>query len=246
MDYYRHKHGPFSDCVSHEYLMRILAIGEPRVVKHPLRIKDILDRQDSVFFPKDEVRKVLGSKKVLESILRCRCNQCGEYLKMTLSESKEIALSILSQDRPKVVLLAILVYLGRTFLIRYLAQQDSIHDDALAIDREMLSADDFPDLTGLGDQARPSPSQLSEQQDWFLDNYHLARMLFDPPAFRTRDKWTFNYPKDCRFPFLDDQKHGAGSFGEVYKFNIHQDYLHVDPECAKKDWYRSKREVADL
>ena len=223
--------------------MRILAVGEPRMRPH-VRIKDIIDRQESTFFPKNEVRKVLENGEVLEDILRCRCDQCRRYLIMSASDSKEIAHSILSSDRPKVVLLAILLYLGRSFLIRYFAQQDSVHDAALVIDPKILSAKDFPDLLALGSQSNQASSQSSEQQEWFLENYHLARMLFDPPAFRTKDKWTFNYPEDCRFPFLDDQKHGEGSFGEVFKFNIHRDYLSVDPECAKKDWYSKGREVA--
>ena len=246
MDYYRHVHGPSPGCRSHEYLIRILAVGEPRVVRAPLRIKDTLDRQDSLFFPKEEVRKVLESEEVLEWILRCRCPQCEKYLKMSSGESKEIARSILSPDHPKVVLLAILIYLGRVYIIRYLAQRDSVHDAALAIEHDMLSADGFPDLSGSGKQSQEAWSQSKEDKDWFLDDYHLARTLFDPPAFRTKDKWTFNYPPDCRFPFLDDQKHGEGSFGEVYKFNIHRDYLDVDPECAKKDWYRNNREVRYL
>ena len=243
MDYYRHIHGPFPDCVSHNYLMQILAIGEPPVARSPLRIKDILHRQESLFFPKAEVWRVLENKEVLEQILRCRCEQCEKYLVMSKTESKEIAQSILSQDHPKVVLLAILIYLGRVFLIRYLAQGDSVHDAALTIDREILCADDFPDLSGKGKQANRAASRSSEDQEWFLEDYHLARMLFDPPAFRTKDKWTLSYPKDCRFPFVDDQKHGEGSFGEVYKFNIHPNYLDIDPECAKRDWYQNQTGV---
>ena len=221
--------------------MQLLALGEPHEVGSTLRIKDILHRQDLVFYPKNEVRKVLGNEMSVGTILLCRCDQCRKYFRMDPGQRKEIMHSILSRDSPKVILLAILLYLGRGHLIRSLATRDSLHDAALAaIDREMVSAEDFLEFFGTEGEMN---GVSQKEQDLFIDNYHTVRMLFDPPVFRTKADWTTFHPWDCHFPFLDDEKHGEGSFGEVYKFNIHESCLDIDLETTKKDWYRNRKKV---
>ena len=242
MEYYRHLHGPFPTCKSHESLVQLLAVGEPRPNGSNLRINEILHRQQYVFYPKDEVRRVLGEEEVVKKIVGCRCDTCKNYLRMTGGEFKEVTNAILSQERPKIILLAILIYIGRSYLIRFFAMKNSVHDSALALEKQLLSTEGCPPLLKAGIEKSPNPTdQAGDEQEWFLNNYYMAKNLFDPPVFSTSDDWTLSYHDDCRFPFLDDKKHGEGSFGKVYKFNIHPNYLHVDPESKKKDWYRRRK-----
>ena len=242
MEYYRHLHGPSPNCISYEYLVQLLAIGEPRPNGSDLLINEILHRQEDVFYPKDEVRRVLGEEDVIKKILGCRCDLCKSYLKMTAGEFQEVINAILSQERPKIVFLAILIYIGRSYLIRFFAMKNSVHDSALALEKQLLSTEGCPPLLKAGIEKRQVPThQGEEEQDWFLNNYYMAKNLFDAPVFSTSDDWTLSYHDDRRFPFLDDKEHGEGSFGKVYKFNIHPSYLYVDDESKKKNWYRRRK-----
>ena len=242
MEYYRHIHGPSPKCKSHEYLVQLLAIGEPRPNGSNLRINEILYHQQYVFYPKDKVRRVLGEEDVIK-IVGCRCDLCKSHLKMTPGEFQEVTNAILSQERPKIVFLAILIYIGRSYLIRFFAMKNSVHDSALALEKQLLSTEGCPPLLKDGIEMHQVPTaQGEEEQDWFLNNYYMAKNLFDAPVFSTSDDWTLSYHDDCRFPFLDDKEHGEGAFGKVYKFNIHPSYLHVDHESEKKDWYRRRKD----
>lgn len=222
--------------------MHIQRIAEPRIGTDSMRLQDISRRAESVFYPKDEVKRILQKEEAIEEILGCRCQECERRLKMNREEMKEIVHSILSATHPKVILVAILIYMNRIFLICPLAHRPGIHDEALAIEQDLLCAEE---VHGTSRESRPSLFQSSGEREWFLDNYRSARMLFDLPVFRTGVSWTCNYPEDVRFPFLDDHKHGEGSFGEVYKFKIHPSYQVLNSVSTQNDWVENKKEAGD-
>ena len=241
MHHYRQTYGPFSGCSSYQYLSKLLSIRQPEIT---LRIKDIQSNQETVFFPRSRVREILGKKDAIDDILQCRCPRCKKHLVSTSGDAEEISQSILSRNHPKVLLLAILIYLGYSYLIKFLALQAEIHDSALSIEERLLERDDFPDLMPIGSAAINSAMRRRAEAKLFLDNYRQVRMFFDLPVFNTSERWTQRWDDDYRFPFLDDQKHGEGAFGQVFKFNIHPEYLNdIDANYARKDWWLTKNKV---
>lgn len=243
MELYRKVHGPHPGCNSHALLQDILATGEPEVDVENPRIVDLLDREQILFYPKSKIKSLLGDATAIKSILGCRCETCRKHLEMSDSDRDEIISAILNPKRPKILLLAILVYLGRGYMIRQLSRRDGIDDSALDLTPQRLNESTWAKLfdTPVVDGSI-SPEGV-QKMNAFLENYGFAVDLFNAPVFSTLKPWTHEYSKGRRFPYLNDQPHSRGSFGEVRKFNIHPDYLEVDEAVEQKERLREAKKV---
>jgi hypothetical protein len=74
MEIYRQRNGPQISCHSHRYLAQILAIAKPALdTDDNVRIRDLQKRDESVFYTKDQVYRILP-KNVILDILKCRCS----------------------------------------------------------------------------------------------------------------------------------------------------------------------------
>lgn len=227
MEIYRQRNGPQSSCHSHRYLAQILAIGEPVLdTNDNVRIRDLQQREGSVFYPKDQVYRIL-QKNDIRHILACRCSECKEYLKMSKEEQDEILQATLNPTSPSIILLAMLIYLGKPYVIKWLSRRSDVHDRSPGLHSEVLSTEEWSELL----HCQVENKRL-DKRDCFLDNYTYVATLFHPPVFQPRP-WTVLHADNTRFPFLDDQWHRSGSFGEVRKFNIHKSYLDVE---GTKNW----------
>lgn len=240
MEIYRQTYGPHENCRSYKYLTKISAIGQPQADGRTLRIKDLQRREELLFYPKDDIIKLFGPD-VIQDIIQCRCDVCFGHLKISGTDQTELLGSITSRKRPKVVLLAILVYFGKSFVIKYISRLDTIYDAALAISARTLQDKVWAEIFECKLEDGKLSTETEEMRAAFLDNYAFVANLFNPPVFSTAESWMSEYTEDRRLPFLDDAEHSTGSFGEVRKFNIHPSYLDVEEHFRQRDWCIRKK-----
>ena len=106
------------------------------------------------------------------------------------------------------ILLAILIYLGHTWLVKSLKEKgDKITHGNLDAVSNVISERQFVGL-----------------RQNFDKYYKSALYLFRPPKFAT-GKPTFSYDDRDRFPYLKNKLVGRGSMGKVFKVKIHPDYI---------------------
>jgi hypothetical protein len=243
MELYWQIHGPHPSCKSYEILQKILAAGKPAVNLDSPRITELVRREQTVFYPRGDIEKLLGNKSIVTSILRCVCESCSKRLRMSDVDRDEITNAVLNPERPKILLLAVLVYIGYAFMIKQLSRLDGIHDSALALTSQRLDENSWAEILDTSLVHGKIDAKGAEKRDCLLENYSFAADLFNAPIFSTSKLWTEIHSRHRRFPFLDDQHHGFGSFGEVRKFNIHPDYLETNENIAATEWYREAKKV---
>jgi hypothetical protein len=232
MEIYRQRNGPPSSCHRPRYLAQILAIGEPALdTNDNVRIRDLQKREGSVFYPKEQVYRIL-QKTVILHILKCRCSECKEYLVISKDEQDEILQASLNPTNPSIILLAMLMCLGKPYVIRWLSRRSDVHDRSPGLHSEVLSTEEWLKLLHCQVENKRLDKQGLDKRDCFLDNYTYVVTLFHPPVFQP-GQWAVRHADNTRFPFLDDQWHRSGSFGEVRKFNIHKSYLDLE---GTKHW----------
>ena len=220
-----------------------MAIGEPlRTTNTNVRIRELQRQEELVFYPKDEVNKILNSTLSVRDILDCRCPVCERHLRARTIEQDEILQATLNPKSPKVIILAILIYLGKSFVIKWLSRRNGLHDQSPRLDSTILSTKEWAELLSCEVEHKELDKRGLDERACFLDNYAFVVELFNPPTFRTED-WTFEYSESTRFPFLDDQWHRNGSFGEVRKFSIHKSYLDIHGNLEGKRWDPSSSRV---
>ena len=233
MDTYRVLHGPPLDCVAQSFLRRIHEVGQPPIDLKHSTLDELQDRDRVLFFPHKAIHELFRPKNdtnPVRSILECKCKRCRKDHGRNLMERVPLADRIV--ERPLTVILAILIFIGHTHLIRLFASHNRINDNSLdSVTEYIRSEENAKELSSL--------LSLHGIED-FCKLYKSARNLFQPPTFSI-GKPTEHYFSTQRMPFLNDQIHDRGSSGKVYKFNIHPDYL--DEEIKNEDWYSSSNPV---
>ena len=240
MELYRHFHGTDQSCRSHKYLGKLLLIGVPDLDLAQLRIDDLQKRDQTVFYPRSKT-KTLFNREAITNILRCRCDICSRHLLFSDADLQDMLDSILNERKPKVLLLAVLVYLGRSYMIQVLSRLDSLNDTKLL---SLHSSTLEPAIWAKLLEIQPRPENLSrESLECFLKNYELVVHRFCLPEFSPREVWKAEYASTQRFPFIDDEAHREGSFGKVRKFNIHVDYLDIKVKHRDRSCDTSEKRV---
>ena len=229
MDLYLEVNGSPSNCQGHKYRRLILELGQPKVDVNRTSIQDLQDLSRITFYPTEVTR--IFERSSVNDILSCGCLYCKASRTTTPTERYIRADAILNEKRPCKLVLAVLIYLARTDLIHDLIRGNvtdtSPHPTARKVLRDKYGG--------------PNGTLRSQQTvDQFSDKLEEAWALFHPVRF-SLNQLSHEYGKDCRFPFLDDQGHASGSFGEVRKFNIHPDFL--DDEITKSSWFKDSGKV---
>ena len=235
MDTYRVLHDPSRTCAAQAFLPKILDAGQPSIdLKHPT-VDGLQARDQTLFFPHSAILELFKPKNdsnPVKSILECRCKRCRKGPGgRNLVEQGPLAVKIV--ERPLIVLLAILIFIGHTHLIGLFASHDRIDDSSLDSVTQYIRSEE--------NHGKWQKLLALHGVEGFCKFYNSARNLFQLPTF-SMGKPTALYLRTQRMPFLDDQLHERGSSGKVYKFNIHSDYL--DEEIKHEDWYSSKNPVS--
>lgn len=233
MDLYRIKYGPPPECRCHNYLRLILEAGQPSIEIESASVHQLQEREQHLFYPEDDVASIFKEQNDVEKILACRCSRCCNSRGMeSFMEITKRAKHIMSS--PSKLLLGILIYLGRGALIHELTLNDTTND---------FNIESVP--SRLKERASSLKASFPDERtiERFCVMFQSALYLFRLPTFRL-DHPSFNYDKHKRFPFLGDQFHARGSFGEVRKFDIHEQYL--DPAIREATWYKACSGVSDL
>jgi len=245
MELYRQIYGPHQSCHSLEFLAQILRKGIPDVNTAYPRIDDLQKRERIVFYPSSRMRELFANEATVTKILECRCATCIRHLRFSRTDLDEMVKSVLDKRKPKVILLAVLVYLGRSYMIKVLSRFVGLDDTELrSLRRSTLAESTWAELLDTEAKAGSLSREGSRVLDCFLENYESVVNLFSLPEFSTRSAWTCEYSSGQRFPFIDEEAHREGSFGEVRRFNIHSDYLDIEDKYSKNLWYTSETKVS--
>ena len=235
MDTYRVTHALPPQCVAQSFLSRIIRVGQPAIdLKHPT-VDNLQEREQVLFFPHKAIHELFRpnqSTNPVKLILECTCTRCRGYGGRNVLERGPLADRIV--ERPLTVLLAILIFIGHTHLIRHFASHDRIDDSSLDSVTEYIRSEE--------NSGKWQQLLSLHGVEGFCKFYNSARNLFQPPTF-SMGRPTAHYLSTQRMPFLDDQIHDRGSSGKVFKFNIHPDYL--DDEIKKENWYHSTNPVGN-
>jgi hypothetical protein len=229
MDIYRTRVGPFPGCPSHEALKDIYDVAQPPLPSDIDRcdIDVVEERQSSMFFPRKAIKDILDKPRI-EIILKCNCESCTRGHESSPPKFETLVAWVVDHGR---ILLAILIYLGHTWLINSLGQRsDRISDENLEAVLNVIS--------------ERRPVGLSPN---FKRSYKSALRLFQPRKF-TMGSPTFSYSHQDRFPYLNTKSIAKGSFGEVFSFEIHPDYIDdkVLEKYSQPQWSPTKTKVSLL
>jgi len=234
MDAYRAIHGPAPECKTWPFLYRILNTAQPTINIDKASIHHIHEREPVKFFPQCAIKDIFNPKvdeNPVEQILKCRCSTCTRCEALKPSELEKVGGKIIKSST---TLLAILIYIGHGYLIKYFGPNDRASD---------VSLDSVTSHLQHEENLETSKRILyTDDVGAFCDIYNSARDIFQPPTFDLGGP-TAPYGRSYRMPFLRDEPHAQGASGKVRKFNIHDDYLGKGIKDA--DWYRnSKSEVS--
>ena len=188
-------------------------------------IQQLQDREKIIFYPND-ARDVLTLAAVRD-ILYCSCDRCKAARNTTGTENN-VRVEVISKNCT--LLLAILIYLARSDLIHIFVRRGLTDATLLRVPYVLEDKDaNFQTLF--------SPQSVKS----FCDKFTQARSLFQPVSFALNEP-SREYERGDRFPFLYDEYHASGSFGEVRRFDIHPDFL--SEEIKKAQWYRNQGKVS--
>ena len=223
MDPYRESHAS-RGCEGLKHLRGILEAGQPPVDVNEASIQELQDREKIVFYPAD-VKDIL--KKAVRDILYCRCDRCKVARGTTGTETD---IRVEATLKHCTLLLAILIYLARPDLIHIFVRRE-------VTDTTLLSVPTVLEDKEANFQTLFSPQTVRS----FCDKFRQALTLFQPVSFALNQP-SREYQRERRFPFLNDEFHASGSFGEVWKFDIHPDFLST--EIKQTEWYRDHGKVS--
>ncbi|KAI9744084.1 MAG: hypothetical protein M1818_002236 [Claussenomyces sp. TS43310] len=203
MEIYRTFIGPFPDCRSYDALREIYRTALPAI--QPVdpaecTLDTLKKRDDKMFFPQETLKNLLNAARI-RLILDCKCVKCEPHRESNLSQFEELV-DWVSRRAP--ILLAILIYIGHPWMIKSLTKSSCTDQN-------------------LGD-VTAGHRHLNGASEIFKDAYRKAYDLFRPAVF-IMGAPAFAYEDYERFPYMRDEFHAKGSFGEVWKFEIHPDYI---------------------
>jgi hypothetical protein len=227
MDIYRTRVGPFPGCPSYDALKLIYREAQPPL---PSAIEnydiDALEKRQSImFFPRKAIKDILDEDRI-KAILKCDCVICVKGREFSPPRFKDLVHWVENHGK---VLLAILIYLGHTYLMKTLGgETDRVSDDRLEAVPGVLSS------------LSRRPVGMSPN---FHTSYKSALHLFQPRTF-TMGSPSFRYGEKDRFPYLNEKSIDQGSFGEVFQFEIHPDYLDKSIDEKFKEWSPTKTTVS--
>ncbi|KAK6532038.1 hypothetical protein TWF694_003201 [Orbilia ellipsospora] len=207
------------DCQSYQYLAKILDVEQPKF-KTP---SEKLQNLDKLFYPLSDVKEVFMRDGVLRNIVGCtRCGGCRSFVVPgmvgNLLEEDSVIKSVMDPQRPRFILLAILLCMGQTYLIRH------------------LNGDRFSDITldnisnGMvlprANLQRLLPQSLSVED--FLDRFQMLRRRFDLKTFDQFSKGRrLEFDEEDILPFHKDEPYSSSSYGIVRKFEIYDCYNNI-------------------
>lgn len=209
MDIYRTFTGPFPGCQSYVALRAIYAAAMPPLLGElaVCSLEVLEKRRSKMFFPRETIRDYLSRERI-KTIINCGCVHCVHHHIKSRTEFDKLVDWVERESR---ILLAILIYLGQTQFIEVLSHRtDTINDG---------------NLDGVISIRRPVGLTPDFNLKSFKESYQMALNLFRPAMFII-GRPIFKYDEHQRFPYLRDEPHAKGSFGEVRKFDIHPDYIH--------------------
>ena len=206
MDLYRLIHRPPPPCTSHQYLQKILMAGQPPIHVNQVSVTDSQRREERVFYPDKALRNII-QKDDVKLLLTCPCDRCRNARKnLTAIELPKRVDQIVDEPSPSTLLLAILVFLEHSFLIRELVFNHQVNDLSLHKVPTRLESRKGLLERGFWDH------QEQQTIDEFCHTYTSALALFDVPTFQDKGPF-YEYTDECRFPFLDEEFHDSGSLG---------------------------------
>lgn len=226
---------PCPDCETLHFLDLIGGTALPPIGLGRIDLHQIAKRESIKFFPQRAIREIFSlqdGKNPVEKILKCRCKTCSRVKAPSNAELKAIARKIMQEG---ITLLAIFIYIGHGYLIRYFGPIDRVSDNSLDSVTEHLRREENLEKC----RKLLEPMEI----DSFCAFYNSARDIFQPPKFEIGGP-TQPFGDSYRMPFLDDEAHAKGGSGEVRKFNIHEDYL--DEGIQSADWYRDHSSKVSL
>ena len=178
-------------------------------------LQEVHERLAVLFFPQKSISKLFTNVSQVQALLECdHCKKWRERTKAKPLEDKRLSEDIAKPENVNLhLILAILIYLGEAPLIRLLGSSPnpsvSSVPDILRNEEYMIGKQYF---------------ESEENTKIFCQNYDYAKPMFNVQKFRLMGT-TRKFPSLTRFPFLNDELHKRGGFGEIRKFNIHEDYL---------------------
>ena len=210
MEIYRTLNGPFPGCPSHTVLQKIYQIALPKLRDGDGDVEDIAhaslkvlnERDPKMFFPEGAVKHILDEGTIWE-VLDCKGDCCRHARENSLSDFPVLVTWVFNRAR---ILLAVLIYLGHKTWINTFRER-GIGDAHLDKVTNFITTE--------------RPLGLSPG---FAKSYEKALDLFRPPTFVMGEP-KFTYDDNQRFPYIEDEQCGEGSFGKVRRFEIHPDYL---------------------
>ena len=235
MDSYRILQGPPQDCQSYPFLKSIMDLALPKIDPELATLEDLQERDRVMFFPHKQIYALLNSDvdaNPIRSILECKCKFCCEkHGTRNMTERVQHVHQIV--EKPMIILLAILIYIGHAPLIGHFATYHRISDTSL---------DSVTDTVRSKEEIKKFRKLLAPRSiDMFCNLYNSAKNMFQPAEFRVNSP-TMYYLNTHRMPFMDEIEHDRGSSGKVYKFNIHPDFL--DEGFKDQEWSSLGRQVS--
>ena len=234
MDNYRVLHGLPRDCQSYPFLAKIIELALPKFDQARDTLEDVQERDRIMFFPRSNIYALFTSgtdDSPVHMILKCKCHVCCEKHGTTnMAERQQHVHRIV--DKPMIILLAILIYMGHASLIGHFATYHRISDTSL---------DSVTDTVRSKEETKKWQGLLAPHSiEIFCTLYNSVKNMFQPAEFLANSP-TLHFMNTHRMPFIDETEHDRGSSGKVYKFNIHPDFL--DEEIKRQDWYSAQRQV---
>ena len=171
MDAYRITLGPNPGCATWPFLRQIIQAGQPPLDIQKSDIRQLQEHEQIVFFPKSAIRDISRSAEgrvLVHKILICRCHSCGRCDASQGSELHKIENTII--QAPATILLALLIYIGHGYLIRYFAAQDRCKDSSLDSVTTIIR----------NDSNNWKKRLATDNIEAFCRIYDSARNLFDP------------------------------------------------------------------
>ncbi|KAF3910985.1 hypothetical protein AA313_de0201455 [Arthrobotrys entomopaga] len=208
-----------NDCQSYKYLLKILDVEQPKFRTPSEKLRNL----EKLFYPISDVKEVFMKDGVLQDIIGCtRCRGCRDFAEPGMAgnrlEEDSLIKSIKDPQRPRFILLAILLCMGQTYLIWH------------------LNGDRFSDLTldNISNQMvlprahlqRLLPQSLSVED--FLDRFQMLRRRFDLKTFDQFSKGRrLEFDEEDILPFHYDEPYSSSSYGIVRKFQIYDCYNNI-------------------
>ncbi|KAF3940878.1 hypothetical protein ABW19_dt0209552 [Dactylella cylindrospora] len=204
-------------CKAFKYFREILRLEQPKFSTFSEKDR----KSGKIFYPISDVKKLFLRDGVLQDIISCsECGGCDRFPGLSGTknhhlEQNLVIRSVMDPDRPRFILLAILVCMGQSYLIRYL---DSGKFSDITLDNITN-----PTLLPPKDIRAWLPETISVEQ--FLDRFLMLRRRFDLKTFdRFHVGGSLEFDESEILPFHKDEPHSASSFGIVRKFEIYPCY----------------------